>query len=97
MPNYAPFCTLKLIANAYEAKDEKPLDISYGGFWDTFYKAPKENSLRCMMRALFSGLGIQTRIVVVSVFGTMHMKTLQKEKGILYVGFSGEPHSLNPS
>jgi hypothetical protein len=95
MPNYAPFCALKLMANAYEAMDEKPLEIAYGGFWDTFYQPPRENSLRCMIRTLFAGMGINKKIVVVSVFGTTHLTNLQKEPNTIYVGFSGEPHSLN--
>lgn len=95
MPNYSPFCSLKLLANAHEAKDEKPLEMMYAGFWDTFYKAPKENSLRCMLRALFAGLGIKKPIIVVSVFGTVHLQNIQKERDAIYVGFSGEPHSLN--
>jgi len=97
MPNYYPFCSLKLLANAYEALDSQPLEIMYAGFWDTFYKPPKENSLRCMIRALFSGMGIQKKILVVSVFGTTHLQNIQKEPNTLYVGFSGEPHCLNPS
>lgn len=96
MPNYSPFCSLKLLANAYEAMDNKPIEILYGGFWDTFYKPPRENSLRCMIRALFSGMGIDKKIVVVSVFGTQHLTTIAKEPNTIYVGFSGEPHSLNP-
>lgn len=96
MPNYSPFCSLKLLANAYEANDDRPLDLKYGGFWDTFYKAPKENSLRCLFRALFGGMGITKPIVIVSVFGTMHLSKFEKEHDAIYVGFSGEPHSLNP-
>lgn len=97
MPNYSPFCSLKLTANAYEAMDDAPLEIMYAGFWDTFYKPPKENSLRCMIRALFAGMGIKKKIIVVSVFGTTHLQMIHKEKDAIYVGFSGEPHSLNPS
>lgn len=97
MPNYSPHYSLVLRANAYEALDKSPLVFHYGGFWDTFYEPPKENSLRCMFRALFAGHEITKPIVIVSVFeGMMGLKKIKRDMDAIYVGFSGEPHHLDP-
>jgi len=99
MPNYAPCIHMRSIADVYSAKNDEscPLQISYGGFWDAFYQPPVENSLRCLFRALFSGMGITRPIVIVSVFqGTPSLANIQKTEGTIYVSFSGEPHHLNP-
>jgi alpha(1,3/1,4) fucosyltransferase len=100
MPNYPPTCELRLAAEAYASWDETPVQFHFLGFWEGFYKPP-ESSLRTLIKALFSGIGLR-KVYIVSVFGPPSLynndipalRRSETEPGVKWVSYSGEPRAL---